>query len=178
MLNRAGVELLSLSLRRFPFEAIRWRLIPFALRWAQSSLPNGAVREVKTRHGFRMRVRLGDWLGRHVFVRGEYEPETTQVLSALLHRGSNFTASGRSRFSLLADYQARGATWGGKMAWPKQAPERWAKLMPQCTVRERDLFGFPRPGGEYWNEQTLADVALRYPGIDMTPYGQTNPSHP
>jgi phytanoyl-CoA dioxygenase PhyH len=88
----------------------------------------------------------------------------------ILHRGSNFTGEGHSRFSLLADYQARGTTWGGKMAWPKDKPQRWAKLIPQCTVRERDLFGFPRPGDAYWNAQTRADVALRYPGIDMTPY--------
>ena len=88
----------------------------------------------------------------------------------VLHRGSDFTGAGRSRFSLLVDFQARGTTWGGKMAWPKDSPNRWAKLMPQCTVRERDLFGFPRPGDGYWNEQTLADVAARYPGMDMTPY--------
>jgi hypothetical protein len=91
----------------------------------------------------------------------------------ILHRGSNFTAQQRSRFSLLADYQARGTTWGGKMAWPKQAPHRWAKLIPECSVRERDLFGFPRPGDPYWNEQTLEDVAARYPGIDTGPYRQT-----
>jgi len=95
--------------------------------------------------------------------------------SDILHRGSNFTGTNRSRFSLLADYQARGTTWGGKMAWPKQSPDRWAKLMPKCTVRERDLFGFPRPGDPYWNDQTLADVALRYPGMDMTPYGRSTP---
>jgi hypothetical protein len=88
----------------------------------------------------------------------------------VLHRGSNFTGAGRSRFSILADYQPRGMTWAGKMAWPKAAPNRWAKLIPQCSVRERDLFGFPRPGDPYWNDQTLADVAARYPGIDMTPY--------
>jgi len=88
----------------------------------------------------------------------------------VLHRGSDFTGAGRSRFSLLVDFQARGTTWGGKMAWPKDSPNRWAKLMPQCSVRERDLFGFPRPGDGYWNEQTLADVAARYPGMDMTPY--------
>jgi hypothetical protein len=88
----------------------------------------------------------------------------------VLHRGSNFTGVGRSRFSLLVDFQARGTTWGGKMSWPKQSPDRWAKFMPQCTVRERDLFGFPRPGDDYWNDQTLAGVAARYPGIDMTPY--------
>ncbi|HEY6318836.1 MAG TPA: phytanoyl-CoA dioxygenase family protein [Acidimicrobiia bacterium] len=89
----------------------------------------------------------------------------------ILHRGSDFAAPGRARFSLLADYQRRGMTWAGKMAWPKQAPQRWAKLIPQCSVRERDLFGFPRPGDPYWNEQTLRDVAERYPGIDMSPYG-------
>lgn len=88
----------------------------------------------------------------------------------VLHRGSGFTGAGRSRFSLLADYQKRGTTWGGKMAWPKDSPNRWAKLLPQCSVRERDVFGFPRPGDDYWNGQTLADVALRYPGMDMTPY--------
>ena len=93
----------------------------------------------------------------------------------ILHRGSDLSGPGRSRFSLLADYQVRGTTWGGKMAWPKQSPERWAKLMPQCSVRQRDLFGFPRPGDPYWNEQTLRDVALRYPGMDMTPYGSAAP---
>ena len=87
----------------------------------------------------------------------------------ILHRGSDFAAPGRSRFSLLADYQVRGTTWGGKMAWPKQSPERWAKLIPQCTVRQRDLFGFPRPGDPYWNDATLEGVAARYPGIDLEP---------
>ena len=90
--------------------------------------------------------------------------------SDILHRGSDFADGGRARFSLLADYQQRGMTWAGKMAWPKQAPQRWAKLIPRCSVRERDLFGFPRPADPYWNEQTLRDVAARYPGIDVTPY--------
>ena len=88
----------------------------------------------------------------------------------ILHRGSDVTGPGRSRFSLLADYQVRGTTWGGKMAWPKQSPERWAKFIPRCSVRERDLFGFPRPGDPYWNSETLAGVAARYPGIDLAPY--------
>jgi hypothetical protein len=88
----------------------------------------------------------------------------------ILHRGSNFTAAGRSRFSILVDFQVRGTTWGGKMAWPKQSPERWAKFIPQCTVRQRDLFGFPRPGDAYWTEETLTGVAERYPGINLAPY--------
>jgi hypothetical protein len=88
----------------------------------------------------------------------------------ILHRGSEMTGPGGSRFSFLADFQVRGTTWAGKMAWPKQSPERWARLMPQCSVRERDLFGFPRSGDPYWSEETLAGVAARYPGIDLSPY--------
>ena len=88
----------------------------------------------------------------------------------ILHRGSDFAAPGRSRFSLLVDYQVRGTTWGGKMAWPKQSPERWSRFIPQCSVRERDLFGFPRPGDPYWTTETLEGVAARYPGIDLDPY--------
>lgn len=88
----------------------------------------------------------------------------------ILHRGSDMTGVGSSRFSLLADYQIRGTTWGGKMSWPKQSPQRWAKLIPQCSIRERDLFGFPRPGHPYWNEQSLRDTALRYPGMNVEPY--------
>ena len=88
----------------------------------------------------------------------------------ILHRGSDMTGERRSRFSLLADFQVRGTTWGGKMAWPKQAPERWARFLPQCSVRQRDLFGFPRPGDPYWTDETLDGVAARYPGIDLEPY--------
>jgi hypothetical protein len=96
----------------------------------------------------------------------------------ILHRGSDFTRPGGSRFSLLADFQVRGTTWGGKMAWPKQSPQRWAKFMPRCSVRQRDLFGFPRPGDPYWTEQTLEDVAVRYPGMDMSPYRNPDPELP
>ena len=88
----------------------------------------------------------------------------------ILHRGSDFGAPGRARFSILVDFQVRGTTWGGKMAWPKQSPERWAKFIPQCTVRQRALVGFPRPGDPYWNDETLEGVAARYPGIDLSPY--------
>ena len=80
------------------------------------------------------------------------------------------TGPGRSRFSILADYQVRGRPGAAKWRGPRQSPERWARFIPQCSVRERDLFGFPRPGDPYWSEETLAGVAARYPGIDLSPY--------
>jgi Phytanoyl-CoA dioxygenase (PhyH) len=93
----------------------------------------------------------------------------------VLHRGSDMTGRERARFSLLADFQVRGTTWGGKMAWPKDHPDRWAKFIPACSVRQRDLFGFPRPGDPYWCQETLEGVAARYPGIDLEPYGAPGP---
>jgi FkbM family methyltransferase len=51
-----------------------------------------------------MRLNLEDWLGRHVFVTGEYEPPTSAVLKALLRPGDVFVDVGANvgYFSLLA----------------------------------------------------------------------------
>jgi hypothetical protein len=91
----------------------------------------------------------------------------------VLHRGSDFKAPGRSRFVMLVDFQARGWRWNGKMSWPDHANHPGMKgAMVQMSVRERDLFGWPPPGSDYWNAQTLRDTAARYPGMDMTPYAE------
>ncbi|MHB8528122.1 MAG: phytanoyl-CoA dioxygenase family protein [Caulobacteraceae bacterium] len=89
----------------------------------------------------------------------------------VLHRGSDFKAPGRSRFVYLVDFQQRGWRWNGKMSWPDHADRPgMAEAMIRMSPRERDLFGWPPAGADYWNPQTLADVAARYPGIDLSPY--------
>ncbi len=89
----------------------------------------------------------------------------------VMHRGSDFTAPGRSRFAMLVDFQAKGYPWRGKMSWPDRGEWKgMTEAMVRMTARERDLFGWPPPGSPYWNAQTLADVAVRYPGMDMAPY--------
>jgi hypothetical protein len=89
----------------------------------------------------------------------------------VLHRGSTMTGSTSSRFSLLSDYSERGNPWMGKMSWPGLALQPgWHEMIERASARERDLFGFPAPGHEYWNDQTLADVQNRYPNMDMSPY--------
>lgn len=102
-MNQLTMDLMAWSLRHFPFEAGRWRFIPYALKRAEE-LPPDAIRDVKTRDGFRMRVRVSDWLGRHVYVRGEYEPDTAQVFKALLSPGDCFVDVGANAgyFTLLA----------------------------------------------------------------------------
>jgi len=96
----------------------------------------------------------------------------------IFHRGSDFTGVNRSRFMMLVDFQQRGWRWQGKMSWPDRAgAPGMREALERMTPRERDLFGWPPPGSEYWNEQTLADVAARYPGMDMSPYLKTrNPT--
>lgn len=94
----------------------------------------------------------------------------------ILHRGSNMTGEQRSRFALLADYAPKGLPWLGKMAWPQHSlGPGWVEMMERATMRERDLFDFPPPGHEYWNDQTLTDTNARYPNMDMTPYGSAAP---
>ena len=89
----------------------------------------------------------------------------------ILHRGSAMTAKLRSRFALLADYEVWGPRWTGKVAWPNRGNDPdWIEMMERASVRERLLFGFPAPGDDYWDAQTLADVQLRYPKMDMSPY--------
>lgn len=91
--------------------------------------------------------------------------------SDVLHRGSAISGHERSRFTLLADYSERGNPWMGKIAWPDRAIQpNWVEMIERASVRERDLFGFPPPGHEYWNDQTIADTQARYPRMEMTPY--------
>ena len=91
----------------------------------------------------------------------------------VFHRGSNFREPGRSRFVMPVDFKPRGWRWQGKHAWPDKANSpQWKDAMVRMTPRQRDLFGWPPAGDPYWNAQTLADVALRYPGLDLAPYAR------
>ncbi|HLK26772.1 MAG TPA: phytanoyl-CoA dioxygenase family protein [Caulobacteraceae bacterium] len=116
------------------------------------------------------RLPMGDLAEHEVPVVG---PAGTLMIykTDVFHRGSNFTAPGRSRFAMLVDMTQRGWRWNGKMSWPHHAGNmNMVDAMVRMTPRQRDLFGWPPPGSEYWNAQTLRDVAARYPGMDMSPY--------
>ncbi len=89
----------------------------------------------------------------------------------VFHRGSAFADHPASRFMLLSDFSQRGNPWMGKIGWPDRAQrQEWIELVERASPRERELFGFPPVGSEYWNDQTRAEVGLRYPDIDMAPY--------
>ncbi len=93
----------------------------------------------------------------------------------VLHRGTDFGAPNRARFALLTDFKPRGRAWTGKIAWPDRAQTRdWTSALASMSPRARQLFGFPPPGDRYWDAQTVRDVGLRYPEMDMAPYAMAS----
>lgn len=98
------IAALAFALRNVPFESGRWRLIRAGLNLCREQVVTPTIRTVKTRHRFRMRVDVSEWLGRHIYVTGEYEPATTAVIKGLLRPGDTFVDVGANAgyFSLLA----------------------------------------------------------------------------
>lgn len=100
-------------------------------------------------------------------------PAGTLILyqTHVFHRGSNFRRPDASRFIYMTDFKRRGDPWTGKQAWPDHALRPgWSEALTAMSVRQRDLFGFPPPGSDYWTPETLAGVQARYPAMDMGPY--------
>ncbi len=87
------------------------------------------------------------------------------------HRGSAFQAAAGARFSFHVVFRAKDSHWMGFSAWARSGGEpALQRFLERATPRQRELLGFPPPGHPYWNEETLAGVAARYPAMDMTPY--------
>jgi hypothetical protein len=89
----------------------------------------------------------------------------------VFHRATTITSPTASRFTVLADYRAADATWTNKHAFGHlgQRPEM-IELVTNVDADTRTLLDIPAPGHPYWTEQTIADMEVRYPGIDMSTY--------
>ena len=89
----------------------------------------------------------------------------------VFHRGTSMTGTNVSRFTVLADYRAADATWTSKQAFGDHGnrPEM-IEFVTGVDAATRTLLDIPAPGHPFWTDQTIADMEVRYPGIDMTPY--------
>jgi len=87
------------------------------------------------------------------------------------HRASELTAGFGARLSHHFVWRAAAYPFAGYHQWSHfgEKPEL-ARFIERATPRQREVIGFPPPGHPYWNEQTLAGVAARYPRMDMKPY--------
>ena len=89
----------------------------------------------------------------------------------VFHRATSLKSPDASRFTILADYKAADASWTNKQAFGHlgQRPEM-IEFVTNVDADTRTLLDIPAPGHLYWTEQTIDDMEIRYPGIDMDPY--------
>ncbi|HEX3815402.1 MAG TPA: phytanoyl-CoA dioxygenase family protein [Mycobacteriales bacterium] len=142
--------------------------------------PTYVVSDELTRH------LVGD--GRRFHPRDEFpelyeaeRPATAPAGSVLIynmrtfHRGSAMHAAEGVRFSQFVAYHTAGPGWLGSTSFQGAGDtSEMNHLLTQASPRERQLLGFPAVGDPYWDEETLAGVAARYPEMDMTPYKEAS----
>ena len=136
---------------------------------------NGATAAVPKRFSTHIplgqrRTEPGELRDREVLACGR-AGSTLVYSTEVFHRGTALTSPTASRFTVLADYKAADAGWTNKHAFGHlgQRPEM-IEFVTNVDPDTRTLLDIPAPGHPYWTEQTIADMEVRYPGIDMTPY--------
>jgi hypothetical protein len=87
------------------------------------------------------------------------------------HRGSAMTAATGARYSHHMGFRRADVPWCGQFTFQHEGgrPEM-DDFLEAASPRQRELVGFPPVGDPYWDAETIAGVAGRYPGMDMGPY--------
>lgn len=88
-----------------------------------------------------------------------------------VHRGAEMTESGAGRFFFNLGFRSAGIDWTGDLPWPRRGIEPLVhQWIQQLNVRQLCAIGFPPPGHPYWDDETLAATALRYPELNLTAF--------
>lgn len=88
-----------------------------------------------------------------------------------VHRGTDMTEPGASRFFFNLGYRAAGADWMGALPWPRRGIDpRIPAWISQLSARQLCALGFPKPGHPYWDAETLAATQARYPQMDLSDF--------
>jgi len=87
------------------------------------------------------------------------------------HRAGEMTADEGVRFTHHLVYKSASCFFNGYHQYSQFGEKpQMRQFLQRATPRQREMVGFPPPGHPYWNEQSLAAVAERYPEMDMGPY--------
>lgn len=87
------------------------------------------------------------------------------------HRGTALTRPRGCRYTIQVGFRTAAAEWAGRIAWADHSHEpAWYEFVGRASLRQLLLFGFPPPGHPFWTRETLAEMALRYPKLDLAPF--------
>ncbi|HEY8755068.1 MAG TPA: phytanoyl-CoA dioxygenase family protein [Candidatus Dormibacteraeota bacterium] len=100
-------------------------------------------------------------------------PEGTVVAYRIetFHRATDLVQPRGARYTLHVNFRSASADWVTRRAWTDTAnTPAWQQFVREASPRQLELFGFPPRGHPYWTAETFAGMALRYPGLDLTPW--------
>lgn len=87
------------------------------------------------------------------------------------HRGTELRAAYGARYTLMSNFRPGPNEWMTRHGWGDRSfEEAWTPFAERASVRQLRLFGFPLPGDPFWTDQTLCDMAVRYPKMDLSPW--------
>ena len=93
-----------------------------------------------------------------------YSPST-------FHRGTAMTAPRGARYTVHVGFRPAEVEWGQQRSWmPQGNHPRWHAFVRRATWQQLVLFGWPPPSSPYWTDETRRGLALRYPGLDVSPW--------
>ena len=159
-----------------PREDHRWKELTTFIYLSDVTKGNGATALIPRQHtdhiplGSRYLEDENEFEDHVIFIEA---PAGSLVLYSydVFHRGVQIDTPGGYRFMMLADYARRDAPWIDRHAWPHHGGRKeMQEFIESINVKQRNLFDIPPPGHPYWNTQTLKDMQIRYPGMDLNPY--------
>lgn len=158
-----------------PTREQKWRQVTTFTYLCDVDESNGATAAVPRRFSDHIplgqrRTEPGELRDREVLACGK-AGSTLFYTTEIFHRATSLESPGASRFTVLLDYKAADAPWTNKHAFGHlgQRPEM-IEFVTNVDPATRTLLEVPAPGHPYWTAQTIADMEVRYPGIDMDPY--------
>lgn len=97
------LPLLACYLRNTSLEWGRYRLLTFARQTLRETGHKLGKRTLRTRHGFTMALELGDWIPQDIYLTGDFESTTSNLVKKLLKPGDTVIDAGANigYFSLL-----------------------------------------------------------------------------
>jgi FkbM family methyltransferase len=120
--------------RRFPVDRGKWRVVQIIERLV-SAVGISSVRTIRTKHDFLMHVDPMDFLQRHIYVSGTWEPHVAEVIDKYLKPGDTFLDIG-ANIGFFTLYAARIVGKSGKVHAFEPNPLTFTKLRQNVELNE------------------------------------------